>query len=373
MDRSTIRFKTLTVLFLIGLVTLAAGGAMVWFVNQIKAETDVVVALERQRMLTQTMAKAALGYVMARSGYQTMAERVRFLDAYITETRRVYIDVIHFPSSGTNAPSLPAPTAFTRMVNEAFGKRFDLSLDILAETPLNPRWSLRDRTDWQALAWLKANPEKIYGTTNRETRGAFLRFYTADLATEQRCITCHASLSGRSLSPGNILGIRRYLFRFSEDVALGKAELEPSLGEYYHARDLFQNTLHAIRFGAPLPQAQPPPSGEAITPVTDPAAHSKISAIQSQFTRFTETVQSLFKAEQGSAAYRKARQELPSQANRLRSLSDDLVRIQTQAVHARQTWEVALVAATTSGVVLLLILSAAIFLKEEPQQDDKTK
>ncbi|MBF0349127.1 MAG: hypothetical protein HQL81_15785, partial [Magnetococcales bacterium] len=79
MTRSSIRFKTYTALLLIALATMAAGGTMVHTIERVKEDTDVVVALDRQRMLTQTMAKAAMGYVLAKSGSQSLEQQVRTL------------------------------------------------------------------------------------------------------------------------------------------------------------------------------------------------------------------------------------------------------------------------------------------------------
>ncbi len=74
---------------------------MVHTIERVKEDTDVVVALDRQRMLTQTMAKAAMGYVLAKSGSQSLEQQVRTLDAYLTQLERTL--------ATQSPPSTPPP------------------------------------------------------------------------------------------------------------------------------------------------------------------------------------------------------------------------------------------------------------------------
>lgn len=357
----TIRFKTRMILFLIGLLTLTASIAMIWSVNLIKEDQGVVVALERQRMLSQAMAKSALGFVMARSGYQTMEERVRMLDAYITELRKFYVHTFH--ALEKKADANPMATPFIRKINQTFGPLFDMEVEILAEHATQKQYRYQDRLDWDALTWLRANPLKIYGKAIKEKEGMFLRFYTADRATETLCLSCHRDQQERVVKIGDILGLRRYIFRFVGDVALGKAELEPSLTEYYHSRDMFRSTLMAISSGGLLPTFSGEGGGKLISPLQQPAQRAKIEAIQTQFDLFLTTVQALFKSELGSESYRLARQEIPIQSNRLRLLSEDLLRLHTQTTQVWKSRTVLWIGIATLSVIFLIILIAAHFLQ----------
>ncbi|MBF0156723.1 MAG: methyl-accepting chemotaxis protein [Magnetococcales bacterium] len=376
--RFTIKAKSILVLTLVGVVALATSGAMVRFLERTKTDTDVVVALARQRVLTQTMAKSALGYVMAKSGYQTMEQKVRFLDGYITRMREELARRAPLPAPpapGQPLPSAPgasphpgaagmgaAPDAVTQAINRAFGQDWQASFSILGVAPLNPAAAIVDPRDLEALAWLRENPGRIRGVPDREAGELFLRFYAVDQATDPSCLECHRRLGGRLPEPGGIMGLRLYLFRFSGEVALGKAELEPSLIEYYQARDLFRTTLQAMRQGGDFSLDPPEESIAHTAGIPEADAQSKMGEIEEQFARFTEMVQTIFGADLGSAAYLQAREGLLEQSGQLKRLSEELVAIYARITHENKSRQVLWATAATIGTVFLVILAAAIFM-----------
>ncbi|HIJ85389.1 MAG TPA: HAMP domain-containing protein, partial [Magnetococcales bacterium] len=360
MTWSSIRFQTYTALLLIALAAIAAGGTMVLMIERVKEDTDVVIALDRQRMLTQTMAKAAMGYVLAKSGSQSLEQQVRILDAYMAHIEQTLVEQHNQPPQ----PSPVCPTqAVLRQTNKTFAAALDIPITLMGRHPLNPDNHLQDAIDRQALDWLRTHPGQIFSTSIKSTHGLKLRFYTATPLYNEHCRRCHQKTSESTPQDQENIGIRRFGFHFSGDIALGKAELEPSLIEYYFSRDLFKTTLMALRFGGDLPLDRTGRATKTIDPLNVPAVKTRLEAMNDLFTQFTESAQSLFKAPLGSEAYRQARQAISEQSNRLRSISEDLVQRHTALLLKEQEQRILLVAAVVMVVVLVVILSAALFIR----------
>ncbi|MBF0171974.1 MAG: HAMP domain-containing protein [Magnetococcales bacterium] len=358
MTRSSIRFKTYTALLLIALATMAAGGTMVHTIERVKEDTDVVVALDRQRMLTQTMAKAAMGYVLAKSGSQSLEQQVRTLDAYLTQLERT-LATQSPPSTPppTSTPYCPAQTLL-RQTNQAFGTRMEIPITILGLHPLNPDNRLQDAIDRQAFDWLQTHPGQLFSTATKGDEPLKLRFYTAIPLDEAPCVSCHQG--DEKTKP---MGIRRFGFHFSGDIALGKAELEPSLIEYYLSRDLFKATLMALRYGGTLPLERAGGMEKHIEPLDVPAVKTRLEAMETLFNQFTASVQELFKAPLGSDAYRQARQAISEHSNRLRAISEDLVQRHTALLVREQEKKILLVATVVLVIILVVILGAALTIR----------
>jgi methyl-accepting chemotaxis protein len=149
--------------------------------------------------------------------------------------------------------------------------------------------------------------------------------------------------------------------RFSDDILLGKAELEPSLAEYRNAREVFEQTLLTMKRGGSYPTNLKMTERRTIRPLPTRAAQDKIVEIEEAFDTFTGTVDGLLAASVGSKEYRLHRQNILVQSNRLRKLSDDLVNISTHIAESNQAnifWSVVIM-----GIVIIaMVLLAAVFL-----------
>lgn len=367
MTWSSIRFKTYAALVFIALSAIIAGGTMVHMIDLVKEDTDVVVALDRQRMLTQTMAKAAMGYVLAKSGSQSLEQQVRILDAYMAQIELSLVNP-GFPeavkSEAVGGPRQACPVeTIVRTANKAFATQMDVAVTLLGQHPINPDNRLRDATDHLAIDWLQSHSGEIFSTALKNSDGLKLRFYTALPIQDDHCKVCHKGGESMTSTTGKVTAIRRYVFHFSGDIALGKAELEPSLIEYYLSRDLFKATLAALRFGGNLPLDRMSRSTKTIDPLDVPAVKTRLDAMDVLFKQFTESAQELFKAPLGSEVYRQARQAINEQSNRLRSISEDLVQIHTGLLLREQEKRILTVATVVLVIVLVVIFVVALSLR----------
>ena len=76
MKNLSIKLKVYMIFGIIGIVVLASIGNVIRSLNKAKDDADIVNALGRQRMLTQAMAKAALGYAIAKNELKDIDNRV---------------------------------------------------------------------------------------------------------------------------------------------------------------------------------------------------------------------------------------------------------------------------------------------------------
>ncbi|MBF0590052.1 MAG: DUF3365 domain-containing protein, partial [Magnetococcales bacterium] len=372
MNSLSIRVKTIAVFTLIAVVTLVSSAVVILSLNNAKDDAAYVNALGRQRMLTQAMGKSVLGYAMSKSSLQTIEERVLTLDRYITEMRNVYtdhiieavqkggVDLSKDPTKDADS-SVPYPATFTRMVNEAFGQESGLAVDLISDRPVNPKQGLKDGEDHKAFKAINSGTVKLHKAHRELGGGLTLQFYTGDRATSNVCINCHMGLIERDGKLGELFGIRRYDLRFAENAALGRTELNPSLAEYNTAREIFSRTLNAVKRGGAYPTDLKMTKSRTVEPITDADAQSKMVEIEAKFTAFTGIVETLLSAKPGSTTYRKARQDVLVQSNKLRKLSNDLVTISTRIAGRNQTrifW-----AAIVTGILIVgMLFVAAIYV-----------
>ena len=59
-------------------------------------------------------------------------------------------------------PAVPFPATLTRAVNFNHSKVAEVSVDVVAELPINPDQGLKTEMDVKANEFLKANPDKTY-------------------------------------------------------------------------------------------------------------------------------------------------------------------------------------------------------------------
>ncbi|MBF0622374.1 MAG: DUF3365 domain-containing protein [Magnetococcales bacterium] len=369
MNSLSIRIKVLLVFCLIGAVAIISSVSVIWSLNQASNDANYINALGRQRMLTQAMGKSVLGYAMAKSSFQTLNERVESLDRYITSMRQTYTTHVVEPAdrgeiilsrdpSALSEPAIPYPATFTRMVNDAFKGEAKVSIDMLSEQPVNKAKKLTTAMDQEANRFLTRGEGPIFINTEEKGGGLAVHFYTADRATVQACVDCHAVKANRQTKVGDVLGIRKFSLNFSDDLALGKAELNPSLGEYNTAREIFQQTLMAMKNGGQYPKDLKITKFKQIAAIDDSGAQNKIGEIEAKYRLFVDSVQTLLESKVGSLEYRKARQSILVESNTLRKLSNDLVTIYTGIAEGNQTrifWSVMVM-----GILIVLLAIGAL-------------
>ncbi|MBF0195891.1 MAG: DUF3365 domain-containing protein, partial [Magnetococcales bacterium] len=254
MTKLTIKFYMLAVFATIATVSLFSTFTVISMLGEAEEDAARLNALGRQRMLTQAMAKSVLGFSMAKARQQTTIQQIVDLDKYITKMRGTYTKtVIKAAKQGKWSismtpheephPAVPFPATYTRLVNQAYGTDSKISMEIISEAPLNLSQELKDDIDLEANRAIKKDPDKIFISKPLENdKGLFIRYYTADIAVAQGCADCHTRMSGTPFKLNDLLGVRRYVFQFSKDIALGKKELDPSLIEYENAREIFTQT-----------------------------------------------------------------------------------------------------------------------------------
>ena len=338
MKTLTIQQKVYGAIAILSLLVIVSGLVIDHFSSKIAEDVQVVDALGRQRMLTQAMGKAAFGFAMSRGRLKTIEDQTKSLDSYITNMRGTYtksvikvakalkLPISMHPASEPH-PAVPFPATFARMVNEKFGKGSDLSVDIISEKPVNPMQSLKTDMDRAANDYLKSNPRKIFTKTFEENGKLLVGMYTADIATVAACANCHTQRMGTPFKVGDMLGIRYYRTVFSDDIAVGKVELNAQLNEYETASKIFTQTLQAAKTGGEFPADLSMKSMKSLEAISDPKIQKKISQIEAKFGEFSQSVRDMVDSEINSNLYRKAQVNILKQSNELRGLSNDLVHI----------------------------------------------
>lgn len=373
MKTLSIQQKVYGAIALLSVLVVLAGMVIDHYSGVIAEDVQIVDALGRQRMLTQAMGKAAFGYAMSRGRLKTIEDQTKSLDSYITKMRGTYTKsvikvakAIKLPISMNPArephPAVPFPATFARVVNEKFGKGNELSVDIISENPVNPLQSLKTDMDREANNFLKNNPDKIFTKTIEENGKLYVGMYTADIATVPACANCHTQRMGIPFKVGDMLGIRYYKTVFSDDIAVGKAELNAQLDEYETASKIFTQTLQAAKRGGEFPADLSMKSMKSMESIDDPKIQQKISQIEGMFREFSQSVRDMVDSEINSNEYRKAQVNILKQSNELRGLCNDLVHTYENDVAGKNRHNMDL-ANTGSGIIALIIqIGIALFL-----------
>jgi len=332
----SLQWKIFSLFFITFLVVLTLGGFYSYSLSAASKDAEAINALGRQRMLTQAMAKSALGYAGAQSRQSAIKQQISDLDHYITKMRGTYTKFIVGPAKKTKLdismdpsredhPTVPFPATFTRMVNEKFGEGRDFGIDIISDRPINPSKGLKTQADKEAFETLKKSKENIHSVIKEDKGKLLMTLYSADRATVTACVSCHMNLTGRKFKIGDILGIRKYNLTFANDVSVGQAELYANLDEYKTAQKIFDQTLNAVKIGGAYSTDLAMKNTKQMDGIDDPSIQRLISTVERQFTEFKSEVDSLVKSEVDSDQYRKSKVKLLGQANSLRGLSDQLV------------------------------------------------
>lgn len=250
MNHLSIKQKVFGMFGVMILVVVSAGIVIFTSLNKAKEDADITNALGRQRMLSQAMGKSALGNAMAKSRKRTIEQNVESLNHYITKMRAIYTKRVIGPAKRSKLgismdpakephPAVPFPATFTRFVNEQFGEGQVFQIDIINEDPVNPQKTLKTELDQEAYGFLKGAPDKIFTRVYEKDAKMYIGLYTSDRATIQACVNCHIALKGKQFKVGDMLGIRKFNLMFSEDVALGRSELEPEYGRVPARKEYF--------------------------------------------------------------------------------------------------------------------------------------
>ncbi len=373
MKTLTIQQKVYGAIAVLSLLVIASGFIIGHFSAKTAEDTDVIEALGRQRMLSQAMGKAAFAYAMAKGRLKTIENKTLALDSYITNMRGAYAKsiiktaksvnlAISMNPEGESHPAVPFPATFTRLVNENFGKGSDLTVDIISEKPINPAQNLKTNRDKEANEFLKKNPDKIFTQTYEEEGKLYVGLYSADRAVVPICADCHSRMMGMDFKVGDILGIRSYKTVFSENIAIGKAELNVQLDEYKNAKKVFVQTLQAAKTGGDYPADLQMIKVARMEAIADQDVQDMIATIEKELNNFSQSVERLVTSEVNSAPYREAQVAIQSGSNVLRKESNELVhfyRSHINDINRRNLdW-----ANTGSGLMALIIqVGIALFL-----------
>ncbi len=371
----TLRLKIILVSAVLILVVLITSGRVISALNNAENDADIINALGRQRMLSQAMAKSALGYA-SKGEYNILKNQTLVLNNYITKMRMMYtkhvipaakragMGISMTPDKETE-PSVPFPATLTRMVNEAFGHIEDfsgreISIDIIAKIPVNPKSGYITEQDRKAGEYLERSPGDMYNSTLEEDGKLYLLFYTADIATVEACSSCHSSIRRKNFTVGDMLGIRRFKMLLSKDVASGYAQLNPSLDEYTNAKIIFYKTLLAMKAGGEYPADLKMTKSKKVGAINDKAAQKKMVDIESKFAEFTKVVDGLISSGENSSIF-DLQNAILLESNNLRKLSGDLVNIYTNIANRNQG-QIYWFTILTSVLVILITVGMAVYL-----------
>jgi methyl-accepting chemotaxis protein len=331
----SLQWKIFWLFFITFLMVLTLGAFYSYSLKSAQKDAEFINALGRQRMLSQAMAKSALGYSSSQSHQATIKQQISELDHYITQMRGTYtkfvigpakknkLDISMDPASEKH-PAVPFPATFTRMVNEKFGQGRTFGIDIISNKPINPNKSLKTQADKEAFDFLKKSPGKIYSKI-QESSTLGISLYSADRATVKACVSCHMAMTGRKFKIGDILGIRKYNLIFANNVEVGRSELYATLGEYKTAKTIFGQTLSAVKNGGSYPIDLEMKLTKYVDRIESPTVQENVSIVEKKFREFEGEVDLLLKSEVNSDQYRKSKMNLLRQANELRGLSDQLL------------------------------------------------
>ncbi len=371
----TIQKKVNSVIAVLFVVIIASGFFIYDKLQRAAEETKTYDALGRQRMLSQAMGKASLGYAMAKSRVRTIEQNIEDLDNYITKMRGTYsksiVSVakkvegvgISMDPSKEDHPTVPFPATFTRMVNGKFGEGKDFKVDIISEDPINPDQTLETGMDKEANRYLKSRKGKLFTKTSEEKGKLYITVYTPDNAVVPSCASCHQAMKGKPFKVGDMLGVRKFKLVFSDNIPLGRSELQASLDEYKDAKKVFEQTLSAVKTGGKYPLDLKMTKFRTISATEDSSVLGLIKKVEKSFKTFNSAIQTLTKSEPNSLSYRRSQATIISEANVLRKISNELVGRWGEIVtHQQELIQRSIL--ISSIISLLLLVGITIFLSK---------
>jgi len=350
------------------LVVFGSSVFVLQVLGRAKDDADIINALGRQRMLSQSMGKSVLGFTLGKSVLGNIERNILEFDKYVTAMRKVYTEVVVTEAAKANVdltmtlgdsthPYLPFPATFTRLINTEYSAASPTNISIISENPINPEQGLESEMDFQANAFLKNNPDRTYYAAKEDNGKLVLNYYTADIATVEDCAACHEDLEGIEYRLGDLMGIRRYEILFSDDPAAAHSALHPNLDEYREAETVFSSTLLAAKNGGVYPADRKSDSFKETEAIDDSAMQAKIVEIEQALAQFKRSVELIDLSESVGLSRYKIIEELMVLSNKLLHLSDQLVSQYTVIANNKQ--EMVYVSVILS---LLFVSLASLFM-----------
>jgi methyl-accepting chemotaxis protein len=368
----SIKQKVNGALLLLLITVIVSATVIIYSLKQSDQDADIITTLGRQRMLSQAMGKSAFGYAMAKGREKTIETQVVSLDGYISKMRAVYTKLVVGAAKQGNLglsmdpeaekhPMVPFPATFTRLVNEKFGEGRDFSIDVISEMPINPKKGLKTELDREANEFLKINPGKTFTKVYEEGGKLIMGLYTADKATVEACASCHTATLGKPFKVGDILGIRNYRLVFSEEVALGKAELNANLDEFENYKKLFMQTLTAAKHGGPFFMDLEGKEPGEMMKIDDAEVEAKVDNAEKVYREFMGHIDALLQSEVNSLPFRKAQQEILTSSNRLRKASNEVAQAYRQVAIGHQN-KIYVATVVSCAANLLTVIAIVLFM-----------
>ncbi len=369
----SIKVKMTMMLAILGIVSVAAGAYLFVSMDSAKNDARLLELLGRQRMLSQAMAKSALGFSSTKDISDSITKRISFLDSYITKMRATYTKMvigtarkaelgISMDPAAESHPAVPFPATFTRLVNASGGKDgAQMTIDILSDNPINPDQNYKTDVDKEAGAFLKANTSELFTRPEEIDGKLYLSLYTADTATLQGCADCHSRMEGISYKLGDLLGIRKFQVIFAENVAIGKQMLNPQMKEYESGSKIFVETLAGVKNGGEVPLNLSMKNYGTVPALADPLSQEIILEVEVKFDEFKASIEKLLTDTDNSARYANLLATM-GKANQLRKVSNDLVVQYSKYANQTQTrisWAIVI-----STVLILITLGAVFFVTQ---------
>ncbi|MBT3922462.1 MAG: DUF3365 domain-containing protein, partial [Nitrospina sp.] len=221
-------------------------------------------------------------------------------------------------------PVIPFPATFTRMVNEKFQEIENFSVNILSNSPVNPDQGLKDSVDKEGFSYLKNNPNATFKKVFEQQGKLVVNIYTPDKASTEGCVSCHTAIKNKPFKIGDMLGIRKFSLVYSEDIAIGKAELNADLKEFIKNKSQFMTTLEALQSGGSISMGRHSMRLKTVMPVRDQNFQDKLKFVQAQFGIFENLTNTLITLDVASLEFRRTYQEILKLSTRLTEHSNDL-------------------------------------------------
>lgn len=372
MKSSSIKNKACLIFLGFSILILLSVYVVFSSIKNSQEDAEITNALGRQRMLAQSMGKDIFAYEMAKSRLQGMEQQVSYLDSYISRMRKLYTEKIVEPAKKAGLeismdpdrefhPAIPFPATFTRMVNEEFREIANFSIDIIADSPVNPSQALKESVDQEGFAYLKKNPDKVFKKMFEHQGRFVVNIYTPDKATAEGCVSCHVSIKNKQYNIGDILGIRKYSLIYSEDIALGKAELNADLKEFIKKKNLFAATLTALRSGGSISLDLENRQTKTVRPVKNKAFQEQLREVQTQFATLVSLTETLVGLEVSSMEFRRANQRTLRLFKLLTMGSDDLTNKFIE-IADRNQHQIKRTVIASAGLTLLLFFVLYFYL-----------
>ena len=310
---------------LAGILLLLIGtiiGATLWVTSAQEADGLVINLAGRQRMLIQILEKEFLSEARLRQ-VAPAAERFaagisrRAADGRAYYTRNVIRKLQkEYPDFKADAlyhqieKALPLPATYAREVFESTGQADGYRYELLSKWNINEANGLRDGFEQRAWQSLIRNAQTPYREYVPAGGGVELRYATADVASDEACVSCHNTHPAspkKDFKLHDLMGIQVVSVAVTQDPAWAKTLLD---GDHVHrpapaqkTRQLFEITLAALRDGgttyADLEMTEP----VAVPVPTNPRIRNQLTEVDALWKQLQQAASGMEFAEVHSTAY----------------------------------------------------------------------